>query len=111
MNSNLENHFITLFVTIIFLAGLIGIFSLANGCGLFAFIKSIWDYFFNKWEITIKETGSETWVKKYSDDVFNKVKNQHGKEIPGSEYERSFVVYLYKHKFNKEEKLVKKYLD
>lgn len=98
---------------------LIGIFSLIFLVTFAAFmdkygfqgLKNIWNYFFNKWEITIKETGSEEWIKKYSDDVFNKVKNQHGKEIPGSEYERSFVVYLYKHKFNKEEKLVKKYLD
>jgi len=74
-------------------------------------LKSIWDYFFNKWEITIKETGKEQWFKRYSDDVFNIINNRHGKEIPGSDYERNFVVYLHKNKYNKEEKLVKEYLN
>lgn len=74
-------------------------------------IKSIWDYFFNKWEITIDSRGKETWHQNYDqNNTFNLVNHRFGK-IPNSEYERFFIIYRYKNKYNKEEKLVKEYLE
>ena len=73
--------------------------------------KNIWDYFFNKWEITIDSRGEETWEKRYRYSVLNEVSGQAGKVMPGSAYSKSYVVYKYTHKFNNQTKLVKKYLD
>lgn len=63
-------------------------------------ILNLWDYFFNKWEVTIKEAGEETWTT--SDGSVWGGRRKYG---------RTFVIYLYKHKFNKQEKLVKEYLN
>lgn len=73
--------------------------------------KNIWDYFFDAWEISIEKRGSETWHKYFDENTAYNFVNKNSGVIPGSEYQRDFVVYKKVHKFNKKEKIVKEYLN
>ncbi len=64
-------------------------------------LQRIYEYFFAPWEITIIEQGKETWVQHWGC----------GGKISGSEYIRNYVKYKCSHKFRKEEKIVKEYLN
>ncbi len=66
------------------------------------FLKNTWEYFFAPWEITILEEGSESWTNR----------SRHYGVVTGSfDYVRYFVKYKHSHKFRKEEKIVKVYLN
>ena len=73
--------------------------------------KAIWDYLFDPWNITIDCRGEEKWGKFHPYDTLNQISNKAGTQIEGSHFKRVYVIYKYTHKFNKKEKLVKKYLD
>lgn len=62
----------------------------------------LYEFFFDRWEITIKEQGVEIW---------HKINIRTGYNIPESNYPKNYVTYKYKHKFCNKEKLVKEYLD
>jgi hypothetical protein len=82
-----------------------------NGCGCNKErqspkgLQKLWEYLFAPWEITVHNRGA---------DRFNNWKeNSLGHKVMGTEYvtERNWIEYKYSHKFRKEEKIVKEYID
>ncbi len=70
---------------------------------MFKTITNLWEYFFAPWEKTVLSRGSETWSSqtRKSGILIDKP----------WEYQRDYVEYKLVHKFRKEEKIVKEYLD
>lgn len=66
-------------------------------------LQKIWEYFFAPWEITIHKRGTQ----KYTDYTFYSYESVDFPNI----YYREYVEYKYVHKFRKEEKIVKEYLN
>lgn len=64
-------------------------------------LQSLYEYFFAPWEITIYSEGTDTFASYCPIS---------GVRI-GGQYEKTFIKYKYSHKFRKEEKIVKEYLD
>ena len=69
---------------------------------MFYRLKKLLRYIFTPWEKEIYRTGIETWTER---PCWAFCENYDRK------YMREYVVYKYTHKFRKETKLVKKYLN
>ncbi len=70
---------------------------------MFKLITNLYEYFFAPWEKTVLSRGSENWVAK---------RGFRGIEIgEPTRYSREYVEYKISHKFRKEEKIVKEYLN
>lgn len=69
---------------------------------MFKFFQNLWEYFFSPWNIEIIERNNELRVKRHPCILAD------GFETKTL---RAYIICKYTHKFDKREKIVKKYLD